>query len=110
MRQQLRLHPYKLQLIQRLHRGDKAKWLQFCRWLLEKWSSPLFRRSLLFIDEANCNFNGQVLKQNCRVWGDDNPHALVEQHQQLPHVTVWCGLSSRGIGGPYYFSSLGGEL
>jgi len=107
LRQQLRLYPYKLQLVQRLHRGDKAKRLRFCRWILDKWGSPSFRRSLLFSDEANFYLNGQVHKQNCRIWGDENPHALVEQDQQSPHLTVWCGLSSRGILGPYFFQSRG---
>ena len=95
LRQQLRLYPYKLQLHQRLQRGDRAKRLRFCRWILGKWGSPSFRQSLLFSDEANFYLNGQVLKQNCRVWGEENPHALVEQDKQSPHVTVWCGLSSR---------------
>ena len=70
LRQQLRLYPYKMQLTQRLHRGDKAKWLRFCRWILGKWGNPSFRRSLLFSDEAHFYLNGQVLKQNCRVWGE----------------------------------------
>ena len=60
LRQQLRLYPYKLQLTQRLHRGDKAKRLRFCRWILGKWGSPSFRRSLLFSDEAHFYINGQV--------------------------------------------------
>ena len=107
LRKQLRLYPYKMQLKQSLHRGDRAKRLRFCRWILGKWGSPSFRRSLLFTDEANFYLNGQVHKQNCRVWGDENPHALVEQDQQSPHVTVWCGLSSRGIIGPYFFQSRG---
>ena len=40
LRQQLGLYPYKLQLLQRLKRGDKAKRLQFCKWALTKWHSP----------------------------------------------------------------------
>jgi len=38
LRRQLRFYPYKLQLTQRLHRGDKIKRLRFCRWLLGKSS------------------------------------------------------------------------
>jgi len=40
LRNQLRLFPYKLQMRQRLYRGDRAKRTQFCRWLLSKWGSP----------------------------------------------------------------------
>ena len=79
LRRQLRLFPYKLQLTQRLKRGDKAKRQGFCRWLLGRWGSPRFRQSLLFSDEANFYLNGCVNKQNCRVWGRENPHALVER-------------------------------
>ena len=55
LRQQLRVYPYKLQLVQRLHRGDRAKRLQFGRWLLEKWKVPpsgglcSLRMKLIFI-------------------------------------------------------------
>ena len=87
LRQQLRLYPYKMQLTQRLHRWDKAKRLRFCRWILGKWGSPSFRRSLLFSDEAHFYLNGQVLKQNSRACGGGkssrprgarvNPHCVV---------------------------------
>ena len=107
LRRQLGLFPYKLQLTQRLHRGEKAKRMQFCRWLLGKWASPRFRQSLLFSDEAHFYLNGHVNKQNCRIWGLENPHALVEQDQHPAFVTVWCGLSKRGIIGPYFFQSRG---
>jgi len=107
LRRELRLYPYKLQLTQRLRRGDKAKRVRFCRWLLDKWKSPSFRRHLFVSDEAHFYLNGCVNKQNCRVWGNENPHALVEQDHQPSHVTVWCGLTSRGVIGPYYFQSRG---
>ena len=44
IRHLLGLFPYKLQPVQRLHRGDKAKRLQCCRWLLSKWKLPSFRK------------------------------------------------------------------
>ena len=80
------LFPYKLQLSQRLKRGDKAKRQRFCRWLLGRWGSPRFRQSLLFSDEATFYLNGTVNEQNCRVWGRENPHALVERDIQAPHL------------------------
>jgi len=107
LRQQLRLHPYKLQLTQRLRRGDKAKRQRFCRWVVGKWANPSFRKHLLVSDEAHFYPNGLFNKQNCRVWGDDNPHAAVQSDQQSPYVTVWCGLSTRRIIGQYFFQSGG---
>ena len=71
---------------------------------MEKWGSPRFRQSLLFSDEALFYLNGHVNKQNCRIWGEEYPDALVKQDKQSPHVTVWCDLPSQGIVGPYFFS------
>ena len=50
IRHQLGLFPYKLQLVQRLHRGDKAKRLQFCHWLLSKWKLLSFCKGLITTD------------------------------------------------------------
>ena len=105
LRHELGFFPYKLQLKQRLYRRDKAKRGRFCRWLLGKWGSPVFRRHLLVSDEANFYLNGCVNKQNCRVWGEENPHTAVDLDQQSPHLTVWCGLSSRGMVGHYFLQS-----
>ena len=103
VRQVLRLHPYKLQLVQSLHRGDKRRRVEFSQWLLQKWSSASFRKGLIVSDEANFYLSGTVNKQNCPVWGLENPHITLESDIQSPHLTVWCGLCSRGIIGPYFF-------
>ena len=31
-------------------------------------------------------------KQNCRIWGTENPHAYIEKPTRSKRVTVWCGL------------------
>jgi len=93
----LKLHPYKLQLLQRLKRGDKAKRLRFCRWALSKWRTPSFRNFLLMTDKAQFHLDGTVNWQNCRVWGHENPHVFWEQEGQTPSVTVWCGLWANGV-------------
>ena len=102
LRQQLRLYPFKLQLLQRLKRGDKAKRLRFCKWALAKWRSPRFRRSLLMSDEAQFCLDGVVNRQNCRIWGTENPHATHEHEGQSPSVAVWCGAWAKGIIGPFF--------
>ena len=103
VRQVLRLHPYNLQLVQSLHRGDKRRRVEFPQWLLQKWSSASFRKGLIVSDEANFYLSGTVNKQNCRVWGLENPLITLESDIQSPHLTVRCGLCSRGIIGPYFF-------
>ena len=47
-----KLQAYKLQLVQRLRRGDKNKRLRFCQWLLLRWQSRAFRKGFLMSDEA----------------------------------------------------------
>ena len=106
-RRQLRLFPFKTQLWQSLQHGDKAKRMSFCRWLLDKWGRPCLRQHLFVSDEAHFYLNECVNKQNCRVWGKENLHALVEQDQYSQHVTVWGGLIPRGIIDPFYFRSRG---
>ena len=107
VRGQLGLFAYKLQLVQRLKRGDKAKRLRFCRWALAKWRSPRFRRCLIMTDEAQFCLDGTVNKQNARIWGTENPHATYEQEGQSPSITVWCGVWAKGIIGPFFITEKG---
>jgi hypothetical protein len=36
-------------------------------------------------------------------WAPANPHVHVGKEVNLPGVNVWCGLSSRGLTGPFFF-------
>jgi hypothetical protein len=36
-------------------------------------------------------------------WANKNPQIIEEKVVNIPEVTVWCGLSSRGLIGPYSF-------
>ena len=36
-------------------------------------------------------------------WSSENPHIHLEKHKNLPGITVWCGLSPRGLIGPFFF-------
>jgi hypothetical protein len=76
---------YKLQLMQRLHRGDKAKRVRFCKWLLSKWRSPSFRKGLFMSDEADFHLDGSQ-KQNCRVWGAEHPREVAFREGHFPHM------------------------
>ena len=49
------------------------------------------------------NLSGTVNKQNCRIWATQNPHAIHEQPLHDQKTTVWCGFSSKGVIGPYFF-------
>ena len=50
-----------------------------------------------------------VKKQNCRIWGTENPHAYIEKPTKSKRVTVWYGFWSRGIIGSFFFENERGE-
>nr|CAI5837922.1 unnamed protein product [Callosobruchus analis] len=59
--------------------------------------------SIIWSDEAQFKLNGTVNRHNCVYWCEENPHITIEKAVNLPGVNVWCGLSSRGLIGPFRF-------
>ncbi|GFU54153.1 hypothetical protein TNCV_3618121 [Trichonephila clavipes] len=43
-------------------------------------------------DEAHFWLNGNVNKQNCRIWSEANPQVYVETPLHPEKLTVWCDL------------------
>ena len=62
------------------------------------------RKKIIFSDEAHFDLCGNVNKQNCRIWGTENPHAYIEKPVHPKRVTVW-GFWSRSIIGPFFFEN-----
>ena len=61
-------------------------------------------------DEVHFDFGGYVNKQNCRIWGTENPHSYIEKPTHPKRVTVWCGFCCREcIIGPFCFKNNQGE-
>ena len=52
--------------------------------------------------EAHVDLGGYVNKQNCRIWGTEDPHAYIEKPTHPKRVTMWCGFWSRGIIGSFF--------
>jgi len=107
LRKWLGLHPYKLQRVHRLRRGDKAKRMGLCRWLAGKLRSPRWSKFLFMTDEAHFFLDGSVNKANCRVWGAENPRETIPHDHYAPHVTAWCAVSMQGVIGPFFFEERG---
>ena len=70
---------------------------------------PILAKKIIFSDEAHFDVGGYVNKQNCSVWGTENPHVYIEKPTHPKQVTVWCGFWSRGIIGPFFFENEQGE-
>ena len=64
---------------------------------------------MIFSDEAHFEIGGYVNKQNCRIWGEENPRVIFEKQLHPQKVTVWCGFWSGGLIGPYFFENETGQ-
>ena len=60
------------------------------------------KNKVIFSDEAHFCLDGYVNKQNCRIWGTENPHAYFKKPSHPIRVTVWGGFWSRGIIAPFF--------
>ena len=69
----------------------------------------VWQKKNIFSDEAHFDLCGYVNKQNCHIWGTENPHVYIEKPTHPKRVTVWCGFWSRGMIGPFFFENEQGE-
>ena len=63
--------------------------------------SQIAARCLLWSDETVFHTNGFVSRQNCHYWGAHDPEVTVEKMQNLPKVTLWCGMTATRVIGAY---------
>ncbi|PSN39835.1 hypothetical protein C0J52_19063, partial [Blattella germanica] len=55
--------------------------------------------------------NRTVNRHDSVYWAPENPHVRVDKAVNLPGVHMWCGLSSRGLVGPFFFdATITGEV
>ena len=59
---------------------------------------------ITWFDKAHFKFPGAVNQHNCGYYSTENPHVIVEGQLNQPGVTVWAGLSCKGVLGPTFFS------
>lgn len=105
LHEHLKMFPYKLSFLQQLGPDDYSLRLNYAyhiRRELRNDSGYLDR--VVFSDECVFHTNGVVNKHNARVWGQENPHIVVEVPQNSEKVMVWCGMHKTKIIGPYFFS------
>ena len=78
-----------------------------------KWTTyrrcRFWQKQIIFSVEAHFDLGGYVNKQNCRIWGTENPHSYIEKPTYPKRVTVWYGFWSKGIIGPFLFENGQGE-
>ena len=59
-------------------------------------------------DEAHFHLEGYVNKQNCRIWGSENPRIIIKKPLYLQRLTFWYGFWAGGIIEPYFFENEAG--
>lgn len=57
--------------------------------------------NILWSDESIFHVGGFVNRHNCHYWGSASPSATIERVQILQKVTVWYGMTSTKLIGPY---------
>ena len=84
---------------------DYLHWLLNYGKLYRKDGVLITSDDVMFImsDEAHFHLYGYVNKKNCRFLAAENPRELHQRPLHTAKVSVWCGISTVGIAGPYFF-------
>jgi hypothetical protein len=92
----LRLRAFKIQLVQKLRENDKTvrRHTFPLEMLLRLDDDDTFMKHVVFSDEATFDVSGKVNRHNCRIWGSENPHEVMEHERDTPKLNVWCALTS----------------
>uniref|UniRef100_A0A0N5B4A2 DUF4817 domain-containing protein n=1 Tax=Strongyloides papillosus TaxID=174720 RepID=A0A0N5B4A2_STREA len=110
MKHKIKFFPYKPQTAHELLPVDKNQRIDYAekiKELIEKDCN--FIDKLIMSDEANFYLNGFVNKQNYRQWSLKNPRKIINKKMKSKKVTVWCGITSKKIIGPYFFEDKKGK-
>ena len=104
LRNDLRLKPYKPRISQELKEGDDTKRLEFCNKIHEMIQDNEFDPGdIIFTDESHVYLQSSPNKQNNREWRFSRPENRTSVPLHSDKVTVWCGLNSTKVFGPYFF-------
>ncbi|EFN89309.1 hypothetical protein EAI_06200, partial [Harpegnathos saltator] len=59
---------------------DHAQRGEFVEWIMEQQQVDAdFSNKIIFSGAAHFHPNGLVNRQNCRIWGSENPRVIVEK-------------------------------
>ena len=106
LRKDLKLSSFKSKVSQELLENDRERRFVFCeRFKQMSENGQLDVNNIIFSDECHIYLHGMVNKQNNRQWSLSNPCHTFEKPLHSAKVTIWCGLSSHKIYGPYFFEN-----
>jgi transposase len=97
-------HSFKPSQVIALSEDDFDKRIQFCETMLQIFEENNdFVNKIIWSDESEFKLNGVVNRHNCCYWSYSNPHEEISVINSKKGVMVWCGVTSDGLIGPYFF-------
>jgi hypothetical protein len=95
---------YHPQLVVELSETDFDVRVQFSETILSmRENDPRLADKICWSDESQFRLDGQVNKHNCTYWATANPELQIEIPNSKQGVQVWCGMTSQGLIGPFFF-------
>ena len=73
-------------------------------WLEKFQNDPRLVDHIFWSDAARFDRKRVVNRRNCTYWSSENPHIKFEVPYTQEGLMVWCGLTSGGLIGPYFFN------
>ena len=111
LKTELKWRPWKPHYVQALYPDDLDRREEFAVHMLqwhEIWHE-LFD-NILWSDEAVFHIDGFVNRHNSHYWAEKDPLMTVEKEQGKSKVTVWCGMTSSAVVGPFFIrDTMNGE-
>ena len=86
----LKLHPYKIQLVQELKPNEERIIVDT---IFERFKNF---NNMFSTDEARFHLNGHLNKQNCRFWSRENPKLKYQRPLDSPKVRFGAAISFKG--------------
>ena len=97
----LRMHPYKTMVIQKLSERHFETRRAVCEEILQNIPPGAI---FISFDEVHFHLSGTVNKQNFPYWAAENPQEFHQRPLYSPLVTVWCTIAEFGVWGFIFFS------
>jgi predicted DNA-binding transcriptional regulator AlpA len=98
--------PFKLlSTVIELSEDDFDKRVEFCDTMLSIFDKNLSMvNKIIWSDESLFTLNGVIIRHNCCYWAYSNPNVQIPVSHSKDGVMVWCGITSDGLIGPYFFN------
>ena len=110
LKNDLQLHPYRIQIKQTLTQNDMAKRVEMCQWFESKIEeSPDFLQNVWFSDEVHFSLSGHVNSKNSVFQGSQAPDEVLQRPLHSAKSTVWVAILKYGITGSFWFEDDIGE-